>query len=281
MAFRLDPCVLDGRFANNGWLQELPKPITKLTWDNAIFVSPATEQKLRGSNQPAYRGGEHGTITSDVFELRAGGRTIRGPLFNVVGHADDCATVHLGYGRTRGGHTAIGAGFDPNVLRTSGSLASLNGASLVKTGDTFALACTQYHHLMEGRDIIRAATREEYVRDPKVMREHDETPGRFITLYPEHEYKGHKWGMAIDVNSCMGCNACVVGCQAENNIAIVGKDQVLRGREMHWIRVDSLLPRRNREPGNLLSAAAVSAVRERPVRTGLPGGCDRAQSSKG
>jgi len=239
VAFRLDPCVLDGRFANNGWLQELPKPLTKLTWDNAILVSPATEQKLRGSNQPAYRGGEHGTITSDVFEIRAGGRTIRGPLFNVVGHADDCVTVHLGYGRTRGGHTAIGAGFDSNVLRTSDSLTSLAGASLVKTGDTFPLACTQYHHLMEGRDIIRAATREEYVRDPKVMREHDETPGRFITLYPEHEYRGHKWGMAIDVNSCMGCNACVVGCQAENNIAIVGKDQVLRGREMHWIRVDS------------------------------------------
>jgi molybdopterin-containing oxidoreductase family iron-sulfur binding subunit len=239
VAFRLDPCILDGRFANNGWLQELPKPLTKLTWDNAILVSPATEQKLRGTNQPAYLGGEHGTITSDVFEMRAGGRMIRGPLFNVVGHADDCVTVHLGYGRTRGGHTAIGAGFDPNLLRTSDSLTSLTGASLVKTGDAFPLACTQYHHLMEGRDIIRAATREEYARDPKVMREHDETPGRFITLYPEHEYKGHKWGMAIDINSCMGCNACVVGCQAENNIAIVGKDQVLRGREMHWIRVDS------------------------------------------
>jgi len=239
VAFRLDPCILDGRFANNGWLQELPKPLTKLTWDNAILVSPATERKLRGNNQPAYRGGEHGTITSDVFEIRAGGRAIRGPLFNVVGHADDCVTVHLGYGRTRGGHTATGAGFDANVLRTADSLNSLAGASLIKTGGSFPLACTQYHHLMEGRDIIRAATREEYVRDPKVMREHDETPGRFITLYPEHEYKGHKWGMAIDVNSCMGCNACVVGCQAENNIAIVGKDQVLRGREMHWIRVDS------------------------------------------
>jgi len=238
LAFRLDPCVLDGRFANNGWLQELPKPITKLTWDNAIFVSPATEQKLQASNVPSYRGGEHGTITSDVFEIDAAGKKILGALFAVVGHADDCATVYLGYGRTRGGHTAAGQGFNAYSIRTSDAL-FYRGAALTKTGKTYPLACTQYHHLMEGRDIIRAATREEYVRDPKVMREHDETPGRFITLYPEHEYKGHRWGMAIDVNSCMGCNACVVGCQAENNIAIVGKDQVLRGREMHWIRVDS------------------------------------------
>jgi len=239
LAFRLDPCVLDGRFANNGWLQELPKPLTKLTWDNAIFVSPATAQKLRAANNPAYTGGEHGTIESDVFEVRLGGKTIYGPVFAVVGHADDCATIHLGYGRTRGGHVATGAGFDVNAIRTSNALDSAGGATLTPTNNTFPLACTQYHHLMEGRDIIRAATRAEYVRDPKVMREHDETPGRTITLYPVYEYQGHRWGMAIDVNACMGCNACVVGCQAENNIAIVGKDQVLRGREMHWIRVDS------------------------------------------
>ena len=239
VSFRLDPTVLDGRFANNGWLQELPKPLTKITWDNAILVSPATEQKLRATNQPAYTGGEHGTIVSDVFEVHVGDRTVRGPLFPVVGHADDCATIHLGYGRTRGGHTAMGAGFDANALRTSGSMTMAAGATLVKTSDTYPLACTQYHHLMEGRDIIRAATRDEYVRDPKVMREHDETPSKIITLYPNYEYQGHKWGMAIDINSCVGCNACVVGCQAENNIPIVGKDQVLRGREMHWIRVDS------------------------------------------
>jgi MoCo/4Fe-4S cofactor protein with predicted Tat translocation signal len=239
IGFRNDPTILDGRFANNGWLQELPKPITKLTWDNAIFVSPATAARLRGENDPAYRGGEHGTITSDVFEIRSGGRTVRGPIFAVVGHADDCATVHLGYGRARGGQTAINTGFNANAIRTSSALAFAPGAELVKTGATYPLACTQYHHLMEGRDIIRATTRDEYLRDPEVMREHDETPPRTITLHPDYRYEGYKWGMAIDVNTCIGCNACVVGCQAENNIPIVGKDQVLRGREMHWLRIDT------------------------------------------
>jgi MoCo/4Fe-4S cofactor protein with predicted Tat translocation signal len=241
VSFRNDPSVLDGRFANNGWLQELPKPVTKLVWDNAIFVSPATAARLNGVNAPAYRGGEHGTIASDVFEIRSGGRAVRGPLFAVVGHPDDCATVHLGFGRSRGGTTATGAGFNANLIRASASPWS-GEAELVKTGATYALACTQYHHLMEGRDIIRAVTREEYVRNPKSMSEgpgKEEAPGRIITLYPAHQYEGYKWGMAIDVNSCIGCNACVVGCQSENNIAIVGKDQVLAGREMHWLRIDT------------------------------------------
>jgi molybdopterin-containing oxidoreductase family iron-sulfur binding subunit len=241
VSFPPDPSVLDGRFANNGWLQELPKPVTKLTWDNAIFVSPATLARLNATNTPAYSGGEHGTIMSDVFELRSGGRSVRGPLFAVAGHPDECATVHLGYGRARGGQTAKGAGFDANAVRRSDAL-SFAPAELVKTGDTYPLACTQYHHLMEGRDIIRAVTRDEYLRDPRSMSEgagKEEPPSRVITLYPDHEYSGYKWGMAIDVNSCIGCNACVVGCQAENNIAIVGKDQVLRGREMHWIRIDT------------------------------------------
>jgi molybdopterin-containing oxidoreductase family iron-sulfur binding subunit len=239
IAFRNDPSILDGRFANNGWLQELPKPITKLTWDNAIVVSPATAARLNGANKPTYRGGEHGTIASDVFEIRVAGKTVRGPIFAVPGHADGCATVHAGYGRARGGQTASGAGFDANAVRTSTTLTYAAGAQLVKIGDTYPLACTQYHHLMEGRDIIRAVTRDEYVHDPQSMREGDETPPRIITLYPEHRYDGYKWGMAIDINACIGCNACVVGCQAENNIPVVGKDQVLRGREMHWLRIDT------------------------------------------
>jgi MoCo/4Fe-4S cofactor protein with predicted Tat translocation signal len=241
IGFRNDPSVLDGRFANNGWLQELPKPITKVTWDNAIFVSPATTARLKGENTASYEGGEHGTIESDVFEIKAAGRTVRGAMFAVPGHADDCATVHLGYGRRRGGTTAVGAGFDANAIRSAES-PWYTSAELVRTGETYPVACTQYHHLTEGRDIIRAVTRDEYVRNPKSMTTGpgtEEPPARTITLYPEYEYTGYKWGMAIDVNACIGCNACVVGCQAENNIAIVGKDQVMHGREMHWIRVDS------------------------------------------
>ncbi|HTK28793.1 MAG TPA: TAT-variant-translocated molybdopterin oxidoreductase [Vicinamibacterales bacterium] len=239
IAFRNDPSIVDGRFANNGWLQELPKPVTKITWDNAVLMSPATASRLNVGGSPAAEGGEHGQITSDLVEIRCNGRSVRGAAFVVVGHPDDAVTVHLGYGRTRAGQLGNGAGFDANQLRTSETLAFAGGAEIVRTGETYPLACTQYHHLMEGRNQIRALTRDEFIRDPKAVHEGDETPPRTITLYPDYKYEGHKWGMAIDVNSCIGCNACVVGCQAENNIPVVGKAEVLRGHEMHWIRVDT------------------------------------------
>jgi molybdopterin-containing oxidoreductase family iron-sulfur binding subunit len=239
VCFRLDPYVLDGRFANNGWLQELPKPITKLTWDNAVFVSPATADRLKSVESPSFQGGEHGQIISDVVELKYQGRSVRGTLFTVVGHPDDCVTVHLGYGRTRAGGVGTGAGFNANAIRSSAALSFGAGAEIALTGERAPLACTQYHHLMEGRGMVRAVTRDEYVRDPKSVHEGDETPPKTLTLYPDYKYDGYKWGMAIDINACIGCNACVVGCQAENNIPVIGKDQVLRGREMHWLRVDT------------------------------------------
>ena len=239
IVFRNDPCVLDGRFSNNGWLQELPKPITRLTWDNAVMVSPATAGKLQAGGYPAYRGGERGQIVSDLVELRYKGRSVGGAIFPVVGHPDDCATVHLGYGRRRGGRVAAGAGFDANAVRTSDAFWSGQGLEVVKAGGVYPLACTQYHHLMEGRGMVRAATRDQFMSNPRSVHEGFETPPRTITLYPDFKYEGYKWGMAIDVNACTGCNACVVGCQAENNIPVVGKDQVLRGREMHWLRVDT------------------------------------------
>jgi Fe-S-cluster-containing dehydrogenase component len=242
ISFRNDPSILDGRFANNGWLQELPKPITRLTWDNAVLTSAATATKLLATENPAFTGGEHGQIITDVVELKFKGRSVRGALFVVPGHPDDCVTVHLGYGRTRGGRVAAGAGFDANAIRTADALSFGAGVEIAKTGEKFSLACTQYHHLMEGRGLVRAVTREEYLRDPKSVHEGpgmEPPPPKMLTMYPEVKYDGYKWGMAIDVNSCIGCNACVVGCQAENNIPVVGKDQVLRGREMHWLRVDT------------------------------------------
>ena len=246
ISFRNDPSILDGRFANNGWLQELPKPITRLTWDNAVIASQATATKLLASEEPAFTGGEHGQIITDVVELKFKGRSVRGALFVVAGHPDDCVTVHLGYGRSRGGHVAAGAGFNAYAIRTSDTLSDASssgaGVEVAKTGEKFSLACTQYHHLMDGRGLVRAVTRDEYVRDPKSVHEGpgmEPPPPKMLTMYPEVKYDGYKWGMAIDVNSCIGCNACVVGCQAENNIPVVGKDQVLRGREMHWLRVDT------------------------------------------
>jgi MoCo/4Fe-4S cofactor protein with predicted Tat translocation signal len=247
--FRNDPSILDGRFANNAWLQELPKPITRLTWDNAVLASPATARKLAASEAPSFQGGEHGQVITDLVEVKYRGRTVRGALFQVIGHPDDCITVHTGYGRARGGRVAAGAGFNAGAVRTSDAWSFGGGAEVGRTGEKFSLACTQYHHLMEGRGMVRSVTRDDYVRDPKSVQEHDETPPRTLTLYPDVAYEGYKWGMAIDVNSCIGCNACVVGCQAENNIPVVGKDQVLRGREMHWLRIDTYYSGTVENPG--------------------------------
>jgi molybdopterin-containing oxidoreductase family iron-sulfur binding subunit len=241
VVFSHDPSVLDGRFANNGWLQELPKPITRLTWDNAVLMSPAMAERLTITTTPDGHGGEHGQVTSDVVQVKFRGRAVQGTAFAVAGHPDNCVTVHFGYGRARAGRLGSGVGFNAYAIRTSDALWHGDGADVVRTGERFPLACTQYHHLMEGRGMVRAVTREELARNPRAIREEDETPPRRITLYPaEHTYDiGYKWGMAIDVNACIGCNACVVGCQAENNIPVVGKEQVLRGREMHWLRVDA------------------------------------------
>jgi MoCo/4Fe-4S cofactor protein with predicted Tat translocation signal len=242
ISFRNDPSILDGRYANNGWLQELPKPLTKLTWDNAVLVSPATAERLNAAGRPAMQGGEHGQIISNVVELRYRGRTVKGALFAVAGHPDGCATVHLGYGRTRAGHVGSQTGFNANLLRASDAMSFGAGLEIVKTGETYPLACTQYHHLVEGRGQIRTVTRDAFIRNPQSVKEGpgiEAPPPKTLTLYRDYKYEGYKWGMAIDVNSCIGCNACVVGCQSENNIPVVGKEQVLRGREMHWLRIDT------------------------------------------
>jgi MoCo/4Fe-4S cofactor protein with predicted Tat translocation signal len=240
--FRNDPCVLDGRFANNGWLQELPKPITRLTWDNAVLMSPATAERLKIGGSPAATGGEHGQIASEVVELRYRGRKVSGAAFAVPGHPDDSVTVHFGYGRARGGSLGTGAGFNANAIRTADDPWFGSGLEIVRMNRTYPLACTQYHHLVEGRGVVRAVTRDEFVADPESVHRVpgiEGTPPRTFTLYPNYPYEGYKWGMAIDVNTCVGCNACVVACVAENNIPVVGKQQVLAGREMHWLRVDT------------------------------------------
>ena len=273
IAFRHDPAILDGRFANNGWLQELPKPITKLTWDNAVIVSPATAERIAGGNavRVAMSGGERGRVDATVVELRFRGRTVRGPLFPVAGHPDDCVTVHLGYGRTRAGRVGTGAGFNAYAIRPADAQWIGRGVEIVATGDDHPLACTQYHHLMEGRGMVRAVTRDEFVKDPHVVHEGHHVPPRTLTLHPEYSYEGYKWGMAIDVNACIGCNACVVACQAENNIPVVGKEQVLQRTRDALAADRQLLPRQRRESRDVLPAGAVHALRERAVRGRVPG----------
>jgi MoCo/4Fe-4S cofactor protein with predicted Tat translocation signal len=223
--FLPDPTVWDGRFANNGWLQELPKPITKLTWDNAALLSPATAQRLGLDNEA-------------VVELRLQGRTARASVWIVPGHADDAVTVHLGYGRWRSGRVGSGTGFNAYALRTSAAMWADQGLEVRPTGERYALATTQHHHSMEGRDLVRAGTLQEYLERPHFAQEMAHASEPQVTLYPSYVSEGYAWGMAIDLSACLGCNACVVACQAENNIPIVGKTEVQRGREMHWIRID-------------------------------------------
>jgi len=236
--FRPDPSVYDGRFANNGWLQELHKPVTKLTWDNAALVSPRTAEKLALTHRAAARGGEHGQILSNVIDIALSNSKVTAAAWILPGQADGVVVLPLGYGRMAAGYTGTNKGFNAYVVRTSEALWIAAGGKVSKTGDDYPLACTQYHFNMEGRKILAAGTLEEYKKNPGFAHEGDETPSKDNSLYKEFAYPGYAWGMAIDLNNCNGCNACVVACVSENNIAVVGKDQVMRGREMHWIRVD-------------------------------------------
>jgi molybdopterin-containing oxidoreductase family iron-sulfur binding subunit len=236
--FRPDPSVYDGRFANNGWLQELPKPLTKLTWDNAAMVSPKTAEKLALTHKVAGRGGEHGQIVSTVIDIALSNSKVTAAAWTLPGQADGVIVLPLGYGRTFAGYSGTNKGFNANAVRSSNALWAAVGGKITKTGDDYPLACTQYHFNMEGRKILSSGTLEEYKKNPGFAHEGDETPPKSDSLYQEFAYPGYAWGMAIDLKNCNGCNACVVACVAENNIPVVGKDQVMRGREMHWIRVD-------------------------------------------
>ena len=238
IVFRPDPSIYDGRFANNGWLQELPKPLTKLTWDNAALLSPAMAERLGINSKLAGTGGSHGQIIVDTVELGYGGETLQAPAFIVPGHADNSVTVYLGYGRQRAGQVGDGAGFNAYALRNSAAMWFGQGLQISRTGDQFSLACTQHHSDMEGRELVRFASFKEYEQHPNFAKREADLPDEQISLYPQWEYRGHAWGMAVDTGSCIGCNACVVACQAENNIPVVGKPEVLRAREMHWLRID-------------------------------------------
>jgi MoCo/4Fe-4S cofactor protein with predicted Tat translocation signal len=266
ISFRPDPTIYDGRFANNAWLQELPKPVTSLVWDNAAIVSPRTAAKLGvgkrvdgiaaggdpiATNNIGRIGGE---VDADVVELQYQGRAQRFPIWIQPGQPDDCVTVHLGHGRQTAGRVGSGTGFNAYALRTSDAPWSAAGLQISKVGDTYPLVAVQLHHLIDQpelgvRDLVRSGTLEEYRRNPNLAHEKENTPraepadelhNQEASLYPEYDYSGgYAWGMAIDINSCVGCNACVVACQAENNIPVVGKEQVARRRAMHWLRVDS------------------------------------------
>jgi MoCo/4Fe-4S cofactor protein with predicted Tat translocation signal len=225
LLIRLDPTVDDGHGANNGWLQELPKPLTKLTWDNAALVSPVLAQRL-------------GLSSGDVVELRCQGQTTEAPIWILPGQADRCVTVHLGYGRRHAGKVGNGRGFDAYRLQHSAQLWLRSGLEIGQTGRRYDLVTTQHHHSMEGRDLIRVAGLEEFRRDPHFAAPDLKDRPSLLPAQAPLGPARYAWAMTVDLSACTGCNACVVACQAENNIAVVGKEQVAMGREMHWIRID-------------------------------------------
>lgn len=231
VAFAVDPKIYDGRFANNAWLQELPHPITKITWDNAVLISQSTAQKLQ-------------LTTADVVRIDLGDRSVSGPLYVQPGHADDAITLSLGYGRKGGEAIARGVGFRAGVLRASTGFWFARGAALTKTTTRrYKFGITQDHWRTEDRDPAMSTTLEAFtqegspVRDKLEMRRH---PLPNIQGQEPVDYSGQafKWAMAIDLSKCSGCNACIIACQSENNIPVVGRDNVRIGREMHWIRLD-------------------------------------------
>lgn len=259
-----DAGVLDGRWAGNHWLQELPDPVTKLTWDNAALVSPATAERL---------GVRHG----EVVELSAGGRTIEAPLFVQPGQAADSIALSLGYGRRFGSEEVVGKGADVNPLRRSDAPYVLAGVGVRPTGRTYELVTTQDHFALDdmGREgieqrrdeLVREATLAEYVEHPEHVTGHRH---ELFSMYGSHEYSGHRWGMAIDLSACIGCNACVAACQAENNIPVVGKQRVAEGREMHWIRIDRYFKGDVEEPAAATQPVACMHCEDAPCEEVCP-----------
>ena len=225
ITFAADPTQADGRHANNAWLQELPKPLTTLTWDNAALVSPRLAAQL-------------GIANEDRVEIALNGATVVAPVWVVPGQAENAIGVSLGGGRARAGSIGTGAGFDAYPLRSSAAPWFAGGVTVRKVAGTHRLAATQLHDTMEGRDIVRVLTLDEAARCDTPGRCERADPRSAPTLYPPAPPAEYAWAMSIDLSSCTGCAACTIACQAENNIPTVGKSEVLRGREMHWIRID-------------------------------------------
>ena len=250
-----DPCVYDGRFVNNGWLQELPNPLNKITWENVALISPKTAEKLginRNNDAREFAGGSQGTSFintkggnqfSDVVTLKYQGADIEKPvpMWIAPGQPDDVVTIYMGYGRTRAGKIGTGLGYSAFDVRRTDAMDHGFGEITKRVGEQATIASTQIHFNMEGRDLLRVWDVDEFVKDPTIDEQEDNYPK---SMYPYEQHQAvydqnYKWAMSIDINSCVGCNACVLACQSENNIPVVGKEQINRSREMHWLRIDA------------------------------------------
>jgi len=274
--FHRDASVDDGRYTNNGWLQELPDPITKLVWDNAVLISRETATQL-------------GLKNGDVISVSANGRTVDGGIWIQPGMADFTLGLALGYGRKWGriaSYEDKSVGFNAYPLRSAKGEGFVSGATVKATGRTHTFICTQDHWTLHGRPVVREANLDQFLKQPDFAKGMDldghteflvKNPDGSIKNIYQHPYKthpelaskSHQWGMVVDLNACTGCSACVIACQSENNIPIVGKDQVAKGREMHWLRIDRYYAAdpKKKTPGGTLDAFKSNAL-------GTPGNPD-------
>jgi molybdopterin-containing oxidoreductase family iron-sulfur binding subunit len=226
LAFYTKTAILDGNRANNPWLQEMPDPITTTTWDNYWNMSPATATKL-------------GLKSDDVIEVESNGIRLALPLNVQPGLHPDVITAAIGYGREAAGKIGDGVGRDVKIFVKGAQFAGMP-ANVHKTGRRYQVATTQWHNASENRPIVNDLSIAEFRANPGASNHTDphmrmeEVP----TMWPKHKYPGYRWGMAIDLNACTGCGSCIIACQAENNIPVVGRDNVRKSREMHWIRID-------------------------------------------
>ncbi|MDW6023544.1 TAT-variant-translocated molybdopterin oxidoreductase [Mesorhizobium sp. BAC0120] len=261
VVFRPDPTIWDGRFASNPWLQETPKQLTKITWGNVILVSPALAKERRLQN-------------GDVLQLEAGGRTLTGPAWIMPGQEANTVTVTLGYGRTHAGRVGSNLGYDAFAIRTSDSAWRIEGAALSSTGKKEIIATTQAHQALDGFDFVRtvgqpdaAGSRPDTVPGPNAAGEQNSQPPSF---YPTREWDSPSWGMAIDLDLCIGCNACVVACMAENNVPVVGKELVAEGRQMHWLRIDQYYEGDPAQPKSYFQPVPCMHCEQAPCEMGCP-----------
>jgi MoCo/4Fe-4S cofactor protein with predicted Tat translocation signal len=251
--FRPDPTIYDGRFVNNAWLQETPKPLSRNTWDNVAYISPKMAQQfgffvletdgIAKSDSESNVNRDHQSDSQNVIEVTVDGRKLRVPVWPQPGHPDQAVTLFLGYGRKKTGNVGTGAGYDAYSLRSAAAQYTASG-SIQPTTDQWDIAITQGHFTMDTREPVKQGSLEEFLKNKEFAHDEPELePKEQESLYPDYRdkgwYKSNAWGMAIDLNSCVGCQACSVACYAENNISVVGKAQVQRGREMMWIRIDT------------------------------------------
>jgi molybdopterin-containing oxidoreductase family iron-sulfur binding subunit len=252
--FRPDPTMYDGRYLNNGWLQETPKPMSRTTWDNVAMISPQMAEHLGLLESSEYKG-DHQSDSQRVLEINIpGAGTVRVPCWPQPGHPDHTVTLFLGYGQLKSGRIGTdpgkkaGRGYNAYSVRSSAGQ-YVSPGTITVTNDYYPIAVTQGHFNMDDREPVKVANLEEYRRNPRFAHEHpneepqDKDQKHEESLYPDFRekdwYQTYAWAMAIDLNSCVGCQACAVACQSENHLSIVGKEQVQRGREMQWIRIDA------------------------------------------